>query len=93
MADPTRAPKGEVQLGLRWGDANELEQVLADELQIQSVNNRFYLTFGQILVPVVEPKEGQVVEIRPVGRFVVSKTSLEKIRNLLERVLDREKGQ
>lgn len=92
MAEAKRAVRTELQARVRWLTEN-LDQIIADELQLQWVNDRFYLTFGQIQVPFVEPEGGNfVADIRPVGRYVVSRQSLEKIRDLLNRVLDDSAG-
>jgi hypothetical protein len=71
-----------------WGDANQLEPVLADNLLLQQVNEQFYLTFGQVRPPAVtDSVERVVMEIRPVARLIVTEGALHRIVDLLTRSL------
>ena len=75
-----------------WGKPEHLEPIFADNLHLQRINDQFYLTFGQIVPPLVEgsPNERMVAEIRPVARMIVTKDALGRISELLVRNLKSE---
>jgi len=72
-----------------WGKGEALEPIFADNLHLQRINDQFYLTFGQVRLPLIEtnPAERVVAEIRPVVRLIVPKDALQRVVNMLSRNL------
>jgi hypothetical protein len=83
-------PKPQIKLELQWGDAEHLEPIFVDNIHLARVNDQFYLTFGQIRLPVkgVTSSSG---ELRPMVRLVLTKDTVEKITVLLARNLEKGK--
>ena len=90
MTEPQQ--RGEIKLGGAWSDASQIEQVFVDELQIQDIGDRCYITFGQVRLPDVEASKqsGAKVEIRPVVRLIVTKAALTKMLNALNAMPSRQ---
>lgn len=72
------------QVKLAWVDEPDLELTSVDELHLQVANDRVYLTFGQVRLPVNQ--EPVSAEIRVVARLVATSAFLEKIGELLDNV-------
>ena len=91
MADKPETKGSQPALEAYWGKADHLEPVLVDNLHLQRVNNQYYLTFGQIRLPLVEaPTERVVAEIRPMTRLIIPRDALRRIVELLSRTLKHE---
>ena len=84
MADIKGMERQEVQFQLQWGDPSSLDQVFVDQLAIQSVEERFYLTFGQIRMP-LNAVAGGAAPIQPMVRLIVSTESLQRMVEVLRR--------
>ena len=85
---------GEQTLEVYWGSAEHLEPIFADNLHLQRIGDLFYLTFGQVRVPVLEGEQTKrlVAEIHPMARMIVPKAALDRIADLLHRTLGRGEG-
>jgi len=72
---------------LRWSAGEDLDPVFADQMHLARMNDQYYLTFGQarILTALGAPES---VEVRPVGRFIIPKRTLEQLVALLKRGLE-----
>jgi hypothetical protein len=92
MAKNDEKPKygnaGAVQF--KWADATALPIHAVEQLHVQSVQGRFYLTFGQLNLPVMVegPPPGFKADVRPVARLMVLPQDLESIVRTLQTVLD-----
>lgn len=72
------------QFTAKWGDAQTLPQAFVDEMQCQIVNDRAYLTFGQITMPLDPNKEGGEVQIVPQTRLIITLASLRRMIDVLK---------
>ncbi len=95
MGEPSPERKNDVQKGVRieahWGPVDDLEPVFADHLHVNRANDQFYLTFGQTQVPVLDKPEAPgaiTAEIRPIARLIVPLNALERMRDLLRRIVE-----
>ena len=64
-----------------WADALAVDPVFVDELYLQMVNDRYYLTFGQLRLPLVDPSDSSepiVAQLQPVVRLIVAKGTLKR---------------
>lgn len=84
---PPALPPGASRV--EWNDARELPLLAAEQLHVRVVQGRYYLTFGQLNLPVFEgpPPDDFIAEIRPVARLVLSTTDVESIVRVLSQVL------
>jgi hypothetical protein len=83
---PTVQVQGNLQYPTLWGDDSQLEQIFVDELLCQVVNERAYLTFGQVRLPITS-EPGATVEVRPAARFILTFDALNKMLSVLNRVV------
>lgn len=82
------AASGPQKFEIRWGSDHDVGQDYVDEMLIQVVNERAYLTFGQIRLPLAtEPSETAQVEIRPVTRLIVSVATLKRMLDVLNPIV------
>ena len=74
-----------------WGDATQLEPVLVDELNVLQVNDRVYITFGQVRLPLIQdPAPAEVVaQIVPVVRLATTKDTWAKMLEAMNRTKSR----
>jgi hypothetical protein len=89
MTNPKPAVSAEEQgFALYWGEAPDLQQVLADEAFIQFAADRVYLTLGQVQVPPNPSSERapKSLEIAPLARFVFTVASFQKLVNAMKSV-------
>jgi hypothetical protein len=84
--------RGEVQAQAVWVDTEEPEPAFVDEVYIQGVADRFYLTFGQIRLPLAAEEGPVTAQIRAVARVIVPKESLRRIVDALSRTLSQAEG-
>lgn len=89
MAKKADGKPGQVQLDVAWTGGAELEPVFVDNLHLARVNNQYYLTFGQIRLPVSSGTAPKTGELRSMVRLVVTRESLERIVALLNRNLEK----
>jgi hypothetical protein len=91
MAKPNRvsAPDGE-QVGLNWPEIRELPLVFADQVHIQRVPDRFYVTFGQVNLPIISgaPPSGFRADVRPVIRLVITAEDMRRIVGAIQTVME-----
>lgn len=92
MGEPvseTREPR-RVKVKANWQEPQkDMEVVFSEHLHIQFADDKFYLTFGRLNLPLAD-LEGETpeVEIQPVGtRFVVPLQAMRKIRDALIRIV------
>lgn len=78
--------KGGFQLEVTWAEGPNLEPVFVDNLHMAQVNNQYYLTFGQLRVPVGSTRRG---EIHPMACFVLSRESITRLVDLLGKVAEK----
>ncbi|CAN5881151.1 hypothetical protein BH11GEM1_BH11GEM1_23210 [soil metagenome] len=80
----------EMQIRAEWSDPRVLDVIVADELQLQDVGDRCYLTFGQVRLPIIseEMDENATGVIQSVVRLVVTKKALLEMLKALSRVSD-----
>lgn len=80
--------QGPQTFAVSWSSDQDVGQVYVDEMLIQIVNERAYVTFGQIRMPLAtKPSETARVEIRPVARLIVSVETLKKMLDVLNPVV------
>ena len=74
-----------------WSEARDVDPIFVDELELQGLGDRTYITFGQLRLPTVQAgtQPGAQVEIRPVVRLVVTTATLEKMLVALKAAMDR----
>lgn len=91
MVKIAEVQRTEVKLTGKWSDAKDVEPVFVDEMQIQGLDDRVYITFGQVRLPTVEAGQQSPaeVEIRPVVRLVLTPATLEKLLKSLSRVIEK----
>ncbi len=70
-----------------WTNA-DLEPVFADQVQLTRVGSQYYLTFGQLRVPVNvgEDHAAEVREIRPVAQIVFPTDALDQLQKALRNI-------
>ena len=68
----------------------ELAQLHIDHARFQRLNDQVYLTLGQTFIPIDQHGAPEQVEVRPMGRFVMSLATAKNIANLLYRNLEGE---
>lgn len=88
MAEAKSEPEGARQLLAHWGDSAGIDQHFVDELLCQFVNERAYITFGQVRLPLSADMTEGKVEIRPVARLIVTTESLNKMLAVLNRAAE-----
>jgi hypothetical protein len=80
-----------------WTFDPALPQVHVDEAVLVSVNDRVFLTFGQIVVslpvaaaarPSESPAQDTTVEIRPVARLVLTEAGFHRLVAMLNKIAD-----
>jgi hypothetical protein len=77
-----------VSIDVYWGSGEDLEPIYADQLHLQSINQQYYLTFGQLRPPLVKegvPVDKIVAEIRPVAKLIVTREAFKRIAKLLNK--------
>lgn len=74
---------------LNWMNAQELPLVLADQVHIQAVPGRYYITFGQVNLPVFvgAPPSDFRADVRPVVRLVISTEDFKRILSAVDGVV------
>lgn len=77
-------PRQQAGVPGRW-TAPTIEQVYADEAAIAYINDRVYLTFGQIQVPSALTSLEEI-QIKPVARVVLSEQAFRKVLAMFNRV-------
>jgi len=88
MAQAKSEQEGARQLIAHWGDSAGIDQNFVDELLCQFVNERAYITFGQVRLPLsADVTEGKV-EIRPIARLIVTTETLNKMLTVLNRAAE-----
>jgi hypothetical protein len=88
MIDSAKSEAGPTPVALQgeWSK-RPLDQIYVDEANLQYINERVYLTFGQLQAPSSGTNiADELVEIRPVVRVVLTKASFDKIVTMLGRV-------
>lgn len=82
----------EVKIEGSWGDPKGLDVVFVDEMQYQEVEERCYITFGQVRLPSMAPRDlgSATAEIRPVVRVVMTKKTMLRMLAALSRGQARE---
>lgn len=92
MGEPaeTQEPRS-IKVKATWVEPQDqdMEPVFSEHLHLQFVNDKFYVTFGRLELPLVDLEtDAPELEIKPVGtRFVVPIQAMRKIRDLLNRVV------
>ncbi|MEK7239199.1 MAG: hypothetical protein AAB224_01300 [Gemmatimonadota bacterium] len=88
------ASSDEKTVKLAWEDATSIPQPFVDQLHIRVVQGNYYLTFGQLNLPVFdgEPPEDFVARIHPVARMVVPAPEMERMLEALRRINVSAKG-
>jgi hypothetical protein len=91
MVKMTEAAATQMQVHAVWGDPLSLDVVFADELQLQDIGDRCYLTFGQVRLPslVTAADSEKAGVIQPVVRLVVTKSAVLKMLRALNRMTDK----
>ena len=84
-ASPAKAP---VQLTLTWSSADQIDLVHVDHLHLARVKDQFYLTFGQVRMP-VDTSGPLTGEIRPAARLVLTREALARMVGLLNANVER----
>ncbi len=79
------------RLEVTWVSAEDLEPVFVDNLHLALVNNQYYLTFGQLRLPMVFPDPPTKGRIHPVARFVIPREALQNIIALLRENVETKK--
>ena len=92
MGEPAEKPesRGEGVLAVaKWREPEGLEPAFVEHLMVQRLNDKYYLTFGRIEMPLsgISDKKPEVW-VQPVGRFVVPEAAMRTIRDLLNRFVD-----
>lgn len=77
-------------LQMVWEDGRELPIHHADHMHIQAVPGAFYMSFGQVNLPlfVGAPPADMVVPIRPISRLVVSADAMKHMLEAMRKVVD-----
>ena len=84
----TGAARREVAVEVRWSENPALDQISIDEMFCQLVNDRAYLTLGQLRFPMTPGGEmPSSVEIRPVAKLVLTHEKLRQIVEVLGKLL------
>lgn len=86
MADDRKVAVREgqrIQVQAQWSNADHLDPVFADNLHVMRLNEQFYLTFGQIRLPMTEAQDSMVGELRTMVRLVVPKDALQRTRSTI----------
>ena len=70
-----------------WTNA-DLEPIFADQMQLTRVGTQYYLTFGQLRVPVNDgtDRPTDVHDIRPVAQIVFPEEALGRLQKALKNV-------
>ena len=88
MENSKGAMQGEVTARLVWVDSLDVEPRIVDELHVQNIGGRIYLTLGQTRVPIVQPQDGTAVaEVRPIAKILVAPDFLAKVHKVIGHVL------
>lgn len=81
---------GPQKFEVRWSSDHDVGQVYVDEMLVQVVNERAYITFGQIRMPLaITPSDAAQVEIRPMARLIVSVDTLKRMLAVLNPVVEK----
>jgi hypothetical protein len=77
----TKHKAANVNITAVWSDPASLPIDFVDQLHIQRVGDRYFLTFGQGNFPLVEgkPEADLKIQIRPVHRYVISSADLRRM--------------
>lgn len=86
MAEAPESGRG--QLSVTWSDADHLDPVFADNMHMVLVNDQYYVTFGQLRLPIV-PENSGIGKIHPIARLIVPRDALQRIVEVLTRNLER----
>jgi hypothetical protein len=78
----------EVPLNAAWGEPEGLAPLFSDQVHLAKVAGQFYLTFGQVRVPIARPEPGAAVEIRPITQIVIPRHALASLATLLQQALE-----
>lgn len=74
-----------MQVKGQWSDARVVDPIFVDEMQIQDLGDRCYITFGQIRLPSIEQvtESNTAAEIRPVVRIIATRATIAKMLAVL----------
>lgn len=98
--DPEAGPEGipeSIQLPLVWVAPDELVVQLGNQFLVQFDTEAFYLSVGQVAPPafIGTPEERleqaralQFVPVRTLGRYSLSRRSVEQLKDLLVQMMD-----
>ena len=83
-------PRADRGITLKWGGAGEVPIVLSDFMHWRVTDDRCYLTFGQVDLPLVEGAvpDGTEITVKPVTRIAVSATTLRTWLPLFQAAVD-----
>jgi hypothetical protein len=92
MAKSDETPKdgSAAAVQFKWGDSTALPIHAVEQLHVQVVQGRIYLTFGQLNLPVMVegPPPGFKADVRPVARLMVLPHDFETIVRTMQTVVD-----
>ena len=73
-----------------WREPQGMEPAFVEHLHIQRIDEKFFLTFGRIDVPLsgLPDEDSAEVWIEPVARFVVPLPAMQRIQKLVNRIVD-----
>ena len=81
------SPQDPQAVALHWHESTDLVQTLADEAIIQVVQDRVYLTVGQVQMPATTAIRGvNSLEVAPVARLVYTFDAFEKLVKTLNNI-------
>lgn len=86
---PPNIPEGitaSKQFPARWLDDREIEQKFVDQLLCQIVDDRAYLTFGQIRMPLNPAVPGMEIQIDSVAKLIVNFSALKRMLEVLNKL-------
>ena len=80
--DAERESRGQA-VRLEWGALGATQMMPADEVFIQDLGDRIFLTFGQIQLPLNLGAVPDSIQVLPVARLVMTRASMQKLQVLL----------
>ena len=68
---------------LEWGTPSTMPMIAADEVFIQDLGDRVFLTFGQLHLPLSTTLVPEEIQVVPVARLVLTRDAMQKFRALI----------
>ena len=98
MTDKTRTPEPQRKVSTKWDASVVPPAEFVTEMNIQSLGEVFYLTFGQVVLPNSNPEPSATAltaTIRPTARYAIPKAAFQRMLKVFELVandLDNDEG-